>query len=64
MKTKESIKKNYFNESLLDILICPLTKESLIWDSKHNELISKKSKFAFPVIDGIPILLVNRARKL
>ena len=64
MKTKESIKKNYFNESLLDILICPLSKESLIWDSKHSELISKKSKFAFPVIDGIPILLIDRARKL
>ena len=53
-----------FNKSLLELIICPLTKNALIYDSKKNELISKKAKLAYPIIDGIPILIIEKARKL
>ena len=56
--------KNIFDESLLDIIVCPVTKEKLIFDKKTNELISKKAKLAFPIREGIPILLIEEARKI
>ena len=49
---------------LLEILVCPLTKETLLWDSEKNELISKKAKLAYKVKNGIPILLPEEARKI
>ena len=49
---------------LLEILVCPLTKETLLWDSENNELISKKAGLAYPVKDGIPIMLPDEARKI
>ena len=49
---------------LLEILVCPLTKTQLKYDSKTQELISKKAHLAFPIRDGIPIMLVEEARKL
>jgi uncharacterized protein len=49
---------------LLDILVCPLTKTNLEYDKTTNELISKNAKLAFPVRDGIPIMLVEEARSL
>ena len=41
--------KNYFDQSLLKIIVCPVTKEKLTFDKKNNELISKKAKLAFPM---------------
>lgn len=49
---------------LLDILVCPLTKTGLRYDEKAQELISDQAKLAFPVRDGIPIMLVDEARSL
>jgi uncharacterized protein YbaR (Trm112 family) len=49
---------------LLDILVCPITKGNLEYDKVNNELISKQAKLAFPVRDGIPIMLVDEARSL
>ncbi len=49
---------------LLEILVCPLTKTPLIYDKKNQELISKKAGLAFPIRSGVPILLVEEARKL
>ena len=49
---------------LLEILVCPLTKETLLWDREKNELISKKAGLAYPVKDGIPIMLPDEARKI
>ena len=49
---------------LLEILVCPLTKETLLWDRENNELISKKAGLAYPVKDGIPIMLPDEARKI
>ena len=56
--------KNIIDESLLNIIVCPVTKEKLTLDKKTNELISKKAKLAFPIKEGIPILLIEEARKI
>jgi len=49
---------------LLEILVCPLTKGPLEYDRAANELISRKAGLAYPVRDGIPIMLVDEARTL
>jgi uncharacterized protein YbaR (Trm112 family) len=49
---------------LLEILVCPLTKGPLEYDRAANELISRKAGLAYPVRDGIPIMLAEEARKL
>lgn len=49
---------------LLEILVCPVTKGPLIYDREHDELISKKAGLAYPVRDGIPIMLPDEARKI
>ena len=49
---------------LLEILVCPVTKETLVWDKDNQELISKKAGLAYKVKDGIPIMLVDEARKI
>lgn len=49
---------------LLQILVCPLTKTSLRYDKEKQELISDKAKLAFPIRDGIPIMLTDEAREL
>ena len=56
--------KNIFDESLLDIIVCPVTKEKLILDRENNELLSRNANLAFPIKEGIPILLVEEARKI
>ncbi len=49
---------------LLEILVCPLTKGPLDYDRNANELISRKAGLAYPVRDGIPIMLPDEARRL
>jgi uncharacterized protein YbaR (Trm112 family) len=49
---------------LLEILVCPLTKGPLEYDRAHNELISRKAGLAYPIRDGIPIMLPDEARPL
>ena len=49
---------------LLEILVCPLTKGPLEYDAERQELISRKAKLAYPIRDGIPIMLPEEARKL
>ncbi len=49
---------------LLEVLVCPLTKTPLRYDSKNQELISEAAGLAFSIRDGIPIILLNEARKL
>ena len=50
--------------TLLEILVCPLTKHPLSYDAEAQELVSKKARLAFPIRDGIPIMLVEEAREL
>ncbi len=49
---------------LLEILVCPITRGSLHYDSERQELISKSAGLAFPIRDGIPIMLSDEARKI
>ena len=49
---------------LLQILVCPVTKGPLIYDKKANELISNSARLAYPIRDGIPVMLEDEARKL
>lgn len=49
---------------LLEILVCPLTKTTLRYDRERQELISDKARLAFPIRDGIPIMLADEARPL
>ena len=49
---------------LLELLVCPLTKGALKYDRENKELICEKSALAYPVRDGIPIMLPEEARKL
>ena len=49
---------------LLDILVCPITKTRLRYDEQAQELISEQAGLAYPIRDGIPIMLVDEARKL
>ena len=52
------------DENLLKILVCPVTKGPLVYEKKKNELISKSAKLAYPIKNGIPILLESEARKI
>jgi uncharacterized protein YbaR (Trm112 family) len=49
---------------LLEILVCPLTKGPLEYDAAAQELVSRKAGLAYPIRDGIPIMLVDEARRL
>ncbi len=57
-------KQAKIDPKMLGILVCPKTRGPLIHDTEARELISKKAKLAYPIRDGVPILLVNEARKL
>jgi len=52
------------DKKLLDILVCPVTKGPLIYDKDKQELISKSARLAYPIRDGIPVMLEDEARTL
>ncbi len=52
------------DKKLLEILVCPVTKGPLIYDKEHQELISKAARLAYPIRDGIPVMLEEEARQL
>jgi uncharacterized protein YbaR (Trm112 family) len=49
---------------LLELLVCPLTRATLSYDAERQELISKAAKLAYPIRDGVPIMLPEEARPL
>jgi uncharacterized protein YbaR (Trm112 family) len=53
-----------FDRRMLEALICPLTHASLEYDAERQELVSRRASLAFPIRDGIPVMLVDEARKL
>jgi uncharacterized protein len=59
MSTRTSI-----DPKLLEILVCPLTKTVLQYDAERQELISRAARLAYPIRDGIPIMLPEEARPL
>jgi len=54
----------HVDPKLLELLVCPVTKMPLRYDSARQELISDKAGLAFPIRDGIPVMLVEEARSL
>ena len=51
-------------QEIIELLACPQTKAPLVYDRKNNELISNSAKLAYPIKDGIAIMLAREARKL
>ena len=58
----EEKRETAIDRKLLELLVCPLTKGPLIYDQQRSELISKSAHLAYPVSDGIPIMLPSEAR--
>jgi uncharacterized protein YbaR (Trm112 family) len=56
--------KTGIDPKLLEILVCPLTKGKLRYDREEQELVSEQAQLAYPIRDGIPIMLVDEARLL
>jgi hypothetical protein len=52
------------DRKLLELLVCPLTKGTLIYDQEKSELISKSAHLAYPIRDGLPIMLPSEARPI
>lgn len=53
-----------FDRRMLEALVCPLTHEPLEYDAERQELVSRAAKLAFPIRQGIPVMLVDEARQL
>ncbi|MDR1365930.1 MAG: Trm112 family protein [Holosporales bacterium] len=65
METSSCSKKDRkLDRRLLDIMVCPVTKTPLEYDQDQDELISKQAKLAYPIRNGVPIMLASEARKL
>ncbi len=64
MSEQASVKKSTVDPKLLEILVCPLTKGPLRYDREAQELVSEQARLAYPIRDGIPIMLVDEARPL
>ena len=62
--SEASVPKTRVDPRLLEILVCPLTKTTLEYDAQKQELISRAAKLAYPIRDGIPIMLPEEARPL
>ena len=62
--TPERAGERRIDPKLLEILVCPLTKTPLEYDAARQELISRAAGLAYPIRDGIPIMLPEEARKL
>jgi uncharacterized protein len=60
----QPVEATRIDPKLLELLVCPLTKETLEYDSARQELISRRVKLAYPIRDGIPIMLPEEARQL
>ena len=60
----EEKRETLIDRKLLELLVCPLTKGPLVYDQQRSELISKSAHLAYPVRDGIPIMLPSEARPI
>ena len=64
MNTSPERLEGTVDKKLLEILVCPITKGPLEFDAARQELISRSAKLAYPIRDGIPIMLPDEARRL
>lgn len=62
--TAETDQSSEIDPRLLEILVCPKSKGALVYDRAKQELLSKKAGLAYPIRDGVPIMLVDEARTL
>jgi uncharacterized protein len=62
--SSQALEPSRIDPRLLEILVCPRTKTTLEYDAKNQELISRAAKLAYPIRDGIPIMLPEEARSL
>jgi uncharacterized protein len=63
-ESKAETQANRLDPKLLEILVCPRTKSALVYDAARQELVSRAARLAFPIRDGIPIMLEDEAREL
>lgn len=56
--------RTLMDQRLLQVLVCPVTRGPLVYDREAQELISKSARYAYPVRDGIPILIIDEARRI
>tara|TARA_B110000879_G_scaffold81268_1_gene112767 strand:- start:184 stop:390 length:207 start_codon:yes stop_codon:yes gene_type:complete len=54
----------FLDKALLELVVCPITKSKLLYNIMSNELISEKAGLAFPIINGVPILIIEEARSI
>lgn len=64
MGEEEARRAGSVDPKLLEILVCPLTKSTLEWRPETQELVSRSARLAYPVRDGVPIMLPDEARPL
>jgi uncharacterized protein YbaR (Trm112 family) len=64
MADRETPSARTVDPKLLEILVCPITKTTLEYDRERQELVSRAARLAFPIRDGIPIMLEEEARRL
>ena len=62
--TPRPVEATRVDPKLLELLVCPLTKDTLDYDSARQELVSRSARLAYPIRDGIPIMLPEEARAL
>jgi uncharacterized protein YbaR (Trm112 family) len=62
--TESEAQKKEVDPKLLEMLVCPATKDRLVYRKEAGELLSRRARLAYPVRDGIPIMLVSEARDL
>jgi uncharacterized protein YbaR (Trm112 family) len=64
MQDTDRVPEREIDPALLDVLVCPITRGPLTYDAGRQELVSKQARKAYPVRDGVPIMLVEDARDL
>mgnify|MGYP001766254736 CR=1 FL=1 len=57
-------RRGRIDPKLLELLVCPVTRTALDYDAERQELISRAAKLAFPIRDGIPIMVIDEAREI
>jgi len=62
--TTEARRETEFDRRMLEALVCPVTQGVLTYDAERQELVSQAAHLAFPIRNGIPVMLVDEARKL
>ncbi|MCJ2036964.1 Trm112 family protein [Methylobacterium sp. J-068] len=62
--TPSPVEATRVDPKLLELLVCPLTKDTLEYDAARQELVSRSARLAYPIRDGIPIMLPEEARTL